>query len=317
MILSRKDQGFWQIMIKEKIKVPTRIKPGDTIGIVAPAGPFDRQTFSRGIGAIEDMGFNIFVPPEIFEKNRYLAGSDKHRVRYVNQLFEDKSINAIICARGGYGSMRILTMLDYDTIQKNPKVFIGFSDITILLSVLSTRCNLVTFHGPVVTSLADASEETKRSLYRNVTSGSNLEINLPGGRTITSGVAAGEVCGGNLTMLCHLVGTPFAPDFKNKILFLEDRGEAPYRIDRMLVHMELAGCFNGIAGIILGAFEKCGSIEDIFNIIGELSDKYPVPILAGFDAGHGSHNLTLPLGIEATLNADRHSLVYHRAATAG
>mgnify|MGYP001813058853 CR=1 FL=1 len=304
-------------MKNEKISVPIRIKPGDTIGIAAPAGPFDRQTFFRGTRIIEDMGFKIFIPPGLFEKNHYLAGSDKHRVQFVNQLFADKSIDAIICARGGYGSLRILPMLDYDAIKNNPKVFIGFSDITILLSDLFTRCNLVTFHGPVVTSLADASEETKLSLFRNVTADSNLEIKLSGGRTIKPGVATGGICGGNLTMLCHLVGTPFAPDFENKILFLEDRGEAPYRIDRMLVHMELAGCFNGISGIILGAFEECGPIEDIIKIIGGLSEKYPVPILAGLDAGHGSHNLTIPLGIEATLDADRHSLIYHRAATSG
>ena len=304
-------------MKNEKIRIARRIKPGDTIGIVAPAGPFDRQTFFRGVRIIEDLGFKIFIPPGIFEKNRYLAGSDKHRVQFVNQLFADKSIDAIICARGGYGSMRILPMLDYDVIKDNPKIFIGFSDITILLSVLFKRCNLVTFHGPVVTSLADASEETKLSLFRNVTSDSSLEIKLAGGRTIKPGVAVGEVCGGNLTMLCHLVGTPFAPDFENKILLLEDRGEAPYRIDRMLVHMELAGCFKGLSGIILGAFEECGPIEDVHKIIGELFEKYPVPILAGLDAGHGSHNLTIPLGIAATLDADRHSLMYHRAATVG
>jgi muramoyltetrapeptide carboxypeptidase len=169
----------------------------------------------------------------------------------------------------------------------------------------------------VVTSLADASEETKLSLVSNVTTGSNLEIMLSGGRTIKPGVAAGEVCGGNLTMLCHLVGTPFAPDFKNKILFLEDRGEASYRIDRMLVHMGLAGCFKGLSGLILGAFEECGPKEDVIKIIGEFFEKYPVPILAGLDAGHGSHNLTIPLGIEATLDADSHSLIYHRAATTG
>ncbi len=304
-------------MKNEKIRVPAPIKAGDTIGIVAPAGPFDRKTFLRGARIIEDMGFKVFIPPAVFEKNRYLAGSDKHRVEYVNLLFADKSIDAIICARGGYGSMRILSMLDYDAIKNNPKIFVGFSDITILLSVLFTRCNLVTFHGPVVTSLADASEETKLSLLSNITSDNSLEIKLPSGRTIKSGVAAGDVCGGNLTMLCHLVGTPFAPDFENKILFLEDRGEAPYRIDRMLVHMELAGCFKGISGIILGGFEDCGPIEDLIEIIVELFDKYPVPILGGLDAGHGIHNLTIPLGIEATLDADRHSLVYHRAATAG
>ena len=304
-------------MKNEKNRVPVRIQPGDTIGVVAPAGPFDRQTFFRGARIIEDMGFNIFIPPGLFEKNRYLAGSDKHRVQLVNQLFADKSIDAIICARGGYGSMRILSMLDFDAIKNNPKVFIGFSDITILLSVLFTRCKLVTFHGPVVTSLADASEETKLSLFSNVTSDSNLEIQLSSGRTIKPGVATGEICGGNLTMLCHLVGTPFAPDFENKILFLEDRAEAPYRIDRMLVHMELAGCFRGLSGIILGAFEECGPTEDVIKIIVEIFEKYPIPILAGLDAGHGSHNLTIPLGIEATLDADRHSLIYQRAATTG
>ena len=304
-------------MKNEKIRIPARIKPGDTIGIVAPAGPFDRQTFFRGVRIIEDLGFKIFIPPGLFEKNRYLAGSDEHRVQFVNHLFADKSIDAIICARGGYGSMRILPMLDYDVIKNNPKIFIGFSDITILLSVLFKRCNLVTFHGPVVTSLADASEETKLSLFANVTSENNLEINLAGGRTIKSGVAVGEVCGGNLTMLCHLVGTPFAPDFENKILFIEDRKEAPYRIDRMLIHMELAGCFKGLSGIILGAFEECGPIEDVLKIIEEVFEKDPIPILAGLDAGHGNHNLTIPLGIEATLDADRHSLIYHRAATTG
>ncbi len=304
-------------MESEKIRVPARIRPGDTIGIVAPAGPFDHQTFLRGGRIIEDMGVQIFVPPGLFEKNRYLAGSDNHRVQYVNQLFADTSVDAIICARGGYGSMRILPLLDYDVIQNNPKIFVGFSDITILLSVLFTRCNLVTFHGPVITSLADASKETTLSLFSNVTSDIHLEIKLSGGRTITPGVATGEVCGGNLTMLCHLVGTSFAPDFENKILFLEDRGEAPYRIDRMLVHMELAGCFKGISGIILGAFEECGPIEDVMNIIAALFEKYSVPILAGLDAGHGTHNLTIPFGIQATLDADRHSLIYHRAATVG
>ena len=302
-------------MKNENIRIPVRIKPGDTIGIVAPAGPFDRQTFFRGVHIIEDLGFKIFIPPGLFEKNRYLAGSDKHRVQFVNQLFADKSIDAIICARGGYGAMRILPMLDYDIIKSNPKIFIGFSDITVLLSVMYTRCNLVTFHGPVVTSLADGSEETKRSLFSNVTSDSNLEIKLSGGRTINPGAAVGEVCGGNLTMLCHLVGTPYAPDFENKILFLEDWGEAPYRIDRMLVHLELAGWFKGLSGIILGAFEECGPIEEVFKIIVELFGKYRVPILAGLDAGHGNHNLTIPLGIEATLDADRHSLIYHRSAT--
>ena len=213
--------------------------------------------------------------------------------------------------------MRILPFLDLDVIKRNPKVFIGFSDITTLLSIFSTSCNLVAFHGPVVTSLVDASEETKQSLFDCVSSGKKLEIKLSGGNTVKSGVARGRVCGGNLTMLCHLIGTPFAPSYENRILFLEDRGEAPYRIDRMLVHMKLAGCFKKIAGIILGSFEDCGPIEDIIEIMADIFEDFAVPILAGFEAGHGKHNLTIPLGIEATLNADEHSLIYHRAATSG
>jgi len=304
-------------MKNENIRVPARIKPGDTIGVVAPAGPFDRETFFRGIRVIENMGFKLFIPPELFEKKRYLAGSDRHRVRFVNRLFADKSIDGIICARGGYGSMRILPLLDLGVIKSNPKVFVGFSDITTLLSTLSTSCNLVTFHGPVVTSLVGASEETKQSLLDSVSSGKKLEIELSGGRTVKSGVATGKVCGGNLTILCHLIGTPFAPSYKNRILFLEDRGEAPYRIDRMLVHMKLAGCFRKVAGIILGSFEECGPIEDIIEIMADIFEDFPIPVLAGFEAGHGKHNLTIPLGIEATLDADKHTLFYHRAATSG
>lgn len=301
-------------MKKMTIVVPERIQRGDTIGVAAPAGPFDRKTFSCGARILEDMGFKLFIPPGLFEKDGYLAGPDAHRVQSLNQMFADSSIDGIICARGGYGSMRILPLLDFKVIKNNPKVFIGFSDITALLSVLITRCNLVTFHGPVITSLVDASEETKRSLLGNVSSGKRLEILVPGGKTIKSGVATGQVCGGNLTMLSHLIGTSFAPGYENKILLLEDRGEAPYRIDRMLVHMKLAGCFRRIAGIILGSFEGCGPIEDIFKIIMNLLEGHSIPILGGLDAGHGRHNLTIPLGVEATLDADAHTLSYHQAA---
>ncbi|UCD78095.1 MAG: LD-carboxypeptidase [Desulfobacterales bacterium] len=304
-------------MMSEKIIIPGQLKPGDRIGIVAPAGPFDRETFDRGTNILQKMGFEIFVPPQLLEAKGYLAGSDQRRAQFVNQLFADKSIDAIICARGGYGSIRILPLLDYDTIGVNPKVFIGFSDITVLLNVLTNRCGLVTFHGPVVTSLADSTAETRDALLKAVSSDAKLEVALPGGTPVKAGSGTGAVCGGNLTTLCHLVGTPYAPDFTNKILFLEDRGEAPYRIDRMLVHMKLAGCFENLAGIVLGSFEDCGSMESILDIVSEIFSPYPIPILAGLNAGHGNNNVTIPLGIEATLDADRHILSYRQAATVG
>jgi muramoyltetrapeptide carboxypeptidase len=300
---------------KKTIKVPARLKPGDKIGIVAPAGPFNRETFFRGTQIFEEKGFEVFVPGGVFEDNGYLAGSDDHRAELVNQLFADNSIDAIVCARGGYGSLRILPLLDYVTIAENPKVFVGFSDITALLEVLFDRCGLVTFHGPVVTSLADAHELTVRSLFQTITSGGKLEIDVSNGITLNPGTASGILCGGNLATLCHLVGTPFAPNFANKILFLEDRAEAPYKIDRMLMQMKLADCFQGIAGIVLGSFEECGSLEEILATIKDLLGDYHVPIFAGLNAGHGPLNFTLPMGLEVSLDADRHLLSYIEEAT--
>ena len=302
---------------KENILLPARLKPGDTIGIVAPAGPFDHELFFRGVHIFEEMGFNVYVPEGLLDARGYLAGPDKHRAEMVNQLFADKSIGAIICARGGYGSLRILHLLDYDTIAKNPKIFIGFSDITALLTVLFDRCGLVTFHGPVVTSLADAHKLTVSSLFQTITSDGKLKIEVPSGVTIAPGTGSGILCGGNLATLCHLVGTPFAPNFANKILFLEDRAEAPYKIDRMLMQMKLAECFRGLAGIVLGSFEDCGPVEDILKIIKDAFADCQIPIMTGLDAGHGNTNLTLPMGVEVTLDADRRLLAYHRAATTG
>ena len=301
--------------VSGSVKLPSRLEPGARIGIVAPAGPFDDETFSRGVRILEKMGFEVVVPPELLDARGYLAGSDGRRARFVNQLFADKSIDAIVCARGGYGSIRILQLLDYETIAHNPKVFIGFSDITVLLNVLLNRCGMATFHGPVVTSLADAPDETRNALVKAIASDTRIEFRLPGGTAVKPGLGTGPVCGGNLTILCHLVGTPYVPDFSGKILLLEDRAEAPYRIDRMLVHMKLAGCFENLAGIVLGSFEDCGSMETILNIVSDVFAAHPIPILAGLDVGHGKNNLTVPFGLEATLDADRHILSYRQAAT--
>jgi len=300
-----------------KIRLPARLTPGGRIGIVAPAGPYDPELFSRGIRIWEQMGFEVHVPENLLDARGYLAGADGHRAEFVNRLFADRTIDAIVCARGGYGSLRTLQLLDYDVIAKNPKIFVGFSDITALLTVLFDRCGLVTFHGPVVTSLAEASENSQQSLWQAVSSDRAPEIPIPDGVAVSSGSGSGIMGGGNLNTLCHLVGTPFAPSFANKILFLEDRAEAPYKIDRMLMQMKLAGCFQEVAGVALGSFEDCGPIDDILRIVQDAFADFRVPILAGLDAGHGSHNLTLPMGVEAALDADRHLLTYQRTATTG
>ncbi len=303
--------------LKNKPIRPPRLRPGDTIGVVAPAGPFERKLFSQGLSTLEAMGFQIRVPKEIFEKTGYLAGDDAHRAQLVNRLFKDPAIHAIVCARGGFGSLRILPRLDFDAIRENPKIFMGFSDITALLTAITTLGGLVSFHGPVVTTLANALKNTRDALSAAILSDAPLEVQSANGVVIRAGRAQGPVIGGNLTTLCHLLKTPFEARFKNHILLLEDRGEALYRIDRMLFQMKLAGCFEGIAGLVLGSFEGCGSLDDVFQVFEEHFKDIPVPILAGFDVGHGEQNLTIPIGLDATLDADRHMLSFDEPATIG
>ena len=294
---------------------PPRLKPGDTIGIVAPAGPFDPEKFIKGKSVLESMGFQTFFDDDIFQKHGFLAGTDIHRADQVNRLFAEPTVQAIFCARGGYGSMRILSLLDFETIQTHPKIFLGFSDISALLSVLYDRCGLVTFHGPVVTTLANATEKTLTALQTALTSPAALEITPENGTVIKQGVCSGLMAGGNLTTLCHLVGTSYAPNLKGKILLLEDVGEMPYRIDRMLTQMKLTGCFNEIAGLILGAFKECGHLNEIIDIFNNIFEDADIPILTGFDMGHGEHNLTIPMGLGATLDTDKKRLLFHEPAT--
>lgn len=294
--------------------LPPRISQGDTIGIVAPASPFDQDKFYRGAAILEAMGFRLLIPDDLFIRKGYLAGTDAHRARLINRFFSQKKIKAIMCARGGFGSIRVLSLLDFRTIHKNPKIFVGFSDISALLSALYTQCNLVSFHGPTVIGLAQASEATKSSLLLSLTTNPKGEIKPQKGFTIQSGSASGPVVGGNLTTLCHLVGTPYTLNLNGKILMIEDKGEAVYRVDRMLSQMKLAGCFDGIKGLVVGAFDDCGKLHEIYEVIADTFQYAGIPVLAGFDFGHGKTNITLPIGLTATLDADRQRLNFHEPA---
>jgi muramoyltetrapeptide carboxypeptidase len=302
--------------IKKNIPLtPSRLMPGDKVGIAAPASPFDRKKLYQGIAVLESMGFRIAIPDDLFSRKGYLAGQDTCRADQVNRLFADREVKAIVCARGGFGSLRILSFLDYGSIRKHPKIFIGFSDISAILMALYLKCGLITFHGPTVTNLKDATQETKEAMLSAFSSDRKLEIKLKKGVAVKPGVASGPVLGGNLTTLSHLVGTPFEPSFTGRILLLEDLGEAPYRIDRMLTHMKLAGCFNGLAGIVLGSFKDSGTLDEIYRIMEDLFKETTIPILAGFDIGHGKDNITIPLGLEATLDAGSHRLTFDKPTT--
>jgi len=293
-----------------KVIIPARLEAGDTIGLVAPSGSFNHRAFQSGIAVLENKGFHISIPDNLFSKKGYLAGSDKQRALQLNNSFANPAIKAILCARGGFGALRILPFLDYRLIRRHPKIFIGFSDITALLAVLYYKCGLATFHGPVATSLGRAPSETQKSFFKALLSQGALQIKSTQPICLNPGVVTGRLAGGNLTTLCHLVGTAFAPDLSDHILLLEDRGEATYRIDRMLSHMKLAGCFENLAGLVLGSFEECGPSESVYTIVKNIFKTKDIPIAAGFEIGHGTQNMTLPLGVRVELDSSHGLLTY-------
>jgi muramoyltetrapeptide carboxypeptidase len=287
------------------------LKPGDNIGICAPSGSFDSNLFEKGLDVIKEMGFNLLVPEDIYEKKRYLAGNDHLRAKVITDFFADKNVKAIMCARGGFGAIRILDLIDWGVVKNNPKVFIGFSDATALLVNFATIPLIKVIHGPNITSLAHAEKETKESLYQLLidrsADGSSITqtgIKIAKPVVINKGLAKGRLLGGNLATLNHLVGTVYQPEFKDCILFIEDTGEAPYKIDRMLTQMKMAGCFQGIKGVVAGSFNDCGNRSMIQEIIFETFDEYQIPVLAGMEAGHGRVNLSFPMGIEVKLDTE-------------
>lgn len=295
---------------QQTIKKPPRLTPGDTIGVVAPASPFDQALFEKGVAVLENMGYRVFLPDGLSRQGRFLAGPDRHRAGLVNRMLSDKNVNGIFCARGGYGSMRLLDHIAFDALQANPKFFVGFSDITALLVTMVERGGAVAFHGPVLTTLGKGDQETQGSLAAAMTSNEPIELQANGGETLRPGRCTGIVTGGNLRTLCHLVGTPYAPNFRGRIVFLEDIGEAPYRIDRMLYHMRMAGCFEGMAGLALGTFDDCGPPGDVSKIVMDIFNDVDIPILSGFAIGHGPVNRTIPLGIPAELDTERQRLAF-------
>lgn len=255
------------------------------------------------------MGYAIRLAEGLFEVEGYLAGKFERRLDQVHQMFSDNRVDAVMCARGGFGSLHLLSHIDYEIIRNHPKPFIGFSDITAMHCAFFARAGLVTFHGPMVSTLGVSDDQTNSSWQQNLCAG-NGGISKHQMYTVKSGQAEGIVTGGNLSTLCHLLGTPFSPSFADRILFIEEINEAPYRIDRMLSQMMMAGCFNGLSGLVLGTFKDCGPDDEILGVVDRVFKDVQRPILAGLPVGHGTTNLTLPLGVRARLDADQAELVY-------
>jgi len=287
------------------------LKKGDTIGIIAPAGPVRNEgDFSAGLKILTDLGFKTRYRTDILRHNDFLAGTDQERLAELHELWRDPEIKAILAVRGGYGCLRLLPDLDFTLIREQPKMLIGFSDLTVLLSAIQQKAGLITFHGPMLTTLARSDRDSQEAFFNLLTGRAKPEIKVKGLEILKGGQARGRLLPGNLTSLVHLLGTPWEPDWQDTILVLEDIGEAPYRIDRLLTHLWAAGRLEQIAGLILGDFDQCGEREAIWQRVLDLLAYRPIPIWANFPCGHGNRNHILPVGAEAQLDSSAGRLVF-------
>ncbi|MBT3181495.1 MAG: LD-carboxypeptidase [Deltaproteobacteria bacterium] len=295
---------------------PRALKAGDTIGIAAPSSPFDRKRFTKGVHILEKMGFDISYRHDIFDQNRYLAGTDERRAQEFTELFTDKNISAIMFARGGYGSQRIIPLLDADYLRKHPKPVIGFSDVTALLSFLNQNAEVPTFYGPVVTQLGRSKSEItpKAFLTALTTPGALGNIPVDGARTLRSGDAEGTLVGGCLSLINSSIGTNYEVDTKDRVLFIEEIGEKVYVLDRMLTQLKNGNKLRDVRGIIFGSLiPPEDEPHDIETMIMDVLSDFNGPIVMDFPAGHIDDFVTLPLGASVSLNAcenDQPSLIY-------
>lgn len=283
------------------------MEPGDVIGVVAPAGVVDDDALAAGVNMLESAGYRVRLGAAVHKQHGYFAGPDDLRVADLHEMFRDPDIRAIFSARGGYGSGRLLPLLDFDLLREYPKIFVGHSDTTFLLTALVERAHVVTFHGPMVAAFhrhPDAAELLLRLL-----AGERVGWHAAAPEVVQPGEGEGILTGGCLSILAAALGTPYAPVTRGRLLFLEDVNEKPYRVDRLLTQLRQAGLFDDVAGVIFGEMIGCGGDEDeavtVRDVIYDAFATAPYPVAFGLPSGHGGGTLTLPFGIRTRLAGDR------------
>lgn len=297
-----------------KVVKPKALKRNGTIGLIAPASPVaDSTRIEKAVNYLERLGYRVKIGKNVGKSYGYLAGSDKERVDDIHSMFSSKSVDAIICLRGGYGTPRLLKDIDYKLIAHNPKIFVGYSDITALQMAFLNITGLVTYSGPMaaVDFRGDVDPYTEENFWETITNANKLEREV-----FTQGepmkffgkkLVAGRLIGGNLALFCSSLGTPFLPKAKNKILFFEDVGEPPYRIDRLFTQLKNADYLSEARGMLLGAFTDTDeenrqptlSSEEVFaNVLKELK----IPVVKNFPNGHITKLMTLPFGLKVEID---------------
>jgi muramoyltetrapeptide carboxypeptidase len=316
---------FSQKTTKPKLIKPKRLKSGDTVGIIAPSSGIDQEDLDKAMKNMADLGLKTKPGKSVSKANGFLAGNDKERLEDLHWAFSDKSIDAVWCIRGGYGATRFLPKIDYNLIRKNPKIFIGYSDITALHTAIYQNCGLVTFHGPVAAStFSDYAKKHVVNVLMNPTTPYKIELSPDNvakegkefkTQVITKGTAKGKLIGGNLSLLTAMAGTPFGlRDTKGKLLFIEDVGEKPYRLDRMFVQLRQSIDLKQLAGIALGVFADCDAPDDksqtVIDVVKDQLGDLGIPVIYGLSFGHIRDQFTLPVGIEAEMDTEKATITF-------
>lgn len=316
-LLGMKENSLPNDKISLPLIKPPSLKTGDTIAISSPAGAiWEDAQVDKFVSILENSGFQVKRGQTLKEKHGYFAGTDELRAKELNDLFADKYVNAIFCMKGGWGCARILDKLNYDVIKKNPKVVMGFSDITSLLIAINAKTGLATFHGPVGNS--GWNDFTVKYVKEVLVDKIAVTYGYPEDDsdkfyTITEGKSNGNLVGGNLTVLASMIGSDYLPDWKNKILFLEETGEEPYRIDRMLTQLKLAGVLNNINGFVFGKCVKCDAEEPekaftLKQVLEQHIQPLGIPAFYGAMIGHIVNKYTLPIGVAVEMDASKGSI---------
>ncbi|WTI34886.1 LD-carboxypeptidase [Streptomyces sp. NBC_00589] len=303
---------------------PGRLVPGARVAVVAPSGPVPEARLEAGLDILRGWDLEPVVGPHVLDRHGefdYLAGTDTDRAADFQAAWCDPDVDAVLCARGGYGVQRMVDLLDWDAIRAaRPKVFLGFSDITALHEAFATRVGLATLHGPMAAGIdfiknTRAQEHLRATLFepetvRTITSSGR-------GAALVSGRARGVLLGGCLSLLAADLGTPHVrPSARGGLLCLEDVGEETYRLDRYLTQLLRAGWFDGVAGILLGSWAECAPYEEVRALLADRLGGLGVPIVEEFGFGHGEGALTIPFGVEAELDADAGTLTLDEPALA-
>lgn len=294
-----------------RMLLPPPVKPGDCIGLFFPAGPVvDQERFDKSLHLLHELGFCTKYFPAVLDAHQYLAANDSSRVDEFNSMWADPEVHAMMAVRGGYGCLRMMPFLDLDTLRGNPKLVIGFSDLTVLLNSLAAHAGIITLHGPVLTSLASSDAESIDSFVSQLTGNPVSDKKIDDLEILRGGTGTGITRGGNLTTIAHLLGTPWEIPCKGTLLFLEDIGEPMYKIDRILTQLYVSGRLDHLSGLILGKFDSNTDKdinqqlqEDVWNRVLELTNHTDYPMWGNFPVGHLDINHTLPIGAMATMDS--------------